>query len=97
LWVSYLALGVTAMVALLGASVMIEMIYHLQFDGALGDELKFLSMTFNAKNFDIWFGSGFLMLTGLGLFELCRKQFLQEWGEIQEDIENEIKRRQALS
>ena len=37
------------------------------------------------------------MLTGLGLFELCRKQFLQEWGEIQEDIENEIKRRQALS
>lgn len=97
LWVSYLALGVTAMVALLGASVMIEMIYHLQFDGALGDELKFLSMTFNAKNFDIWFGSGFLMLTGLGLFELCRKQFLQQWGEIQEDIENEIKRRQALS
>lgn len=97
LWVSYLALGVTAMVALLGASVMIEMIYHLQFDGALGDELKFLSMTFNAKNFDIWFGSGFLMLTGLGLFELCCKQFLQEWGEIQEDIENEIKRRQALS
>jgi branched-chain amino acid transport system permease protein len=36
------------------------------------------------------------MLTGLGLFELTRRVFLRQWGEIQEDIEKEIKRREAL-
>ena len=35
------------------------------------------------------------MLTGLGLFEVTRRQFLREWGEIQEYIEKEIKRREA--
>jgi branched-chain amino acid transport system permease protein len=37
------------------------------------------------------------MLTGLFLFECARRQFVREWGEIQEDIEKEIKRREALS
>ncbi len=36
------------------------------------------------------------MLTGLGLFELCRRHYVHEWGTIQEDIEKEIKRREAL-
>jgi branched-chain amino acid transport system permease protein len=34
------------------------------------------------------------MLTGLGLFELARRQFLREWNEIQVEIEQEIKRRE---
>ena len=50
----------------------------------------------NAKGFTSWFGSIFVMLTGFGLFELCRRQFLQQWGRIQEDIEHEIKRAEAL-
>jgi branched-chain amino acid transport system permease protein len=36
------------------------------------------------------------MLTGVGLFELCRRQFARDWGLVQEDIEKEIKRREAL-
>jgi branched-chain amino acid transport system permease protein len=96
LWVSYLALGVTALIALLGGGAMIEMVYHLQLNAAIGDELKFLGMTLNAKGLNSWFGAAFVMLTGLGLFELCRRQFLLEWGVIQQDIEKEIKRREAL-
>jgi branched-chain amino acid transport system permease protein len=49
----------------------------------------------NAKGVDSWFGSTFVMLTGLGLFEISRRQFLMEWSEIQIDIEKEIKRREA--
>jgi branched-chain amino acid transport system permease protein len=36
------------------------------------------------------------MLTGCGLFELCRRQFAKQWGSIQEEIEHEIKRGEAL-
>ena len=96
LWVSYLALGVTAIVTLLGAAAMIEMVYHLQLNSAMGSELRFIAMTLDAKGLNSWFGSIFVMLTGLGLFELCRRQFALEWGQIQEDIEKEIKRRAAL-
>ncbi len=96
LWVSYLALAVTAIVTLLGAAAMVEMVYHLQLNSALGSELRFLAMNLDAKGVDSWFGSIFVMLTGLGLFELCRRQFAKEWGQIQEDIEKEIKRRAAL-
>jgi branched-chain amino acid transport system permease protein len=95
LWVSYLGLAICALIVLAGAGAMIEMIYHLQLNVALGPELKFLGVPLNAKGINSWFGAGFVMLTGLGLFEIARRQFKQEWSDIQEDIEKEIKRREA--
>ncbi|MEJ5988933.1 branched-chain amino acid ABC transporter permease [Ramlibacter sp. PS3R-8] len=96
LWVSYLALAFTALVTLLGAAAMIEMVYHLQLNAALGPELRFLGASLNAKGLDSWFGAGFVMVTGLGLFEVARRQYLRQWGEIQEFIEKEMKRRETL-
>jgi branched-chain amino acid transport system permease protein len=96
LWVSYLALALTALVVLVGAAAMIEMIYHLQLNAALGSELTFLGTKLDSKGLNSWFGSAFVMLTGLGLFEVCRRQYAREWSQIQEDIEKEIKRREAL-
>ena len=96
LWVSYLGLALTAAVVLLGAAAMIEMVYHLQLNAALGPELTFLGAKLDSKGLNSWVGSAFVMLTGLGLFEVCRRQFAREWGQIQEDIEKEIKRREAL-
>jgi branched-chain amino acid transport system permease protein len=96
LWVSYLALSVTALVLLVGAGAMIEMVYHLQLNTALGSELSFMGVTLDAKGLNSWFGAALVMLTGLGLFELTRRQFLLEWGEAQAYIEKEIKRRESL-
>lgn len=96
LWVGYLALGVTALMVLLGAATMIEMLYHLQLNAALGSELTFLGAKLDSQGLNSWFGSAFVMLTGLGLFEVCRRQFLKEWSLIQESIEKEIKRRETL-
>ncbi len=75
---------------------MIEMVYHLQLNSALGPEMAFMGVHLNTKGLDSWFGSTFVMLTGLGLFELCRRQFAREWAQIQESIEKEIKRRETL-
>ncbi len=96
LWVSYLAMTVTVLVLLAGAGAMIEMVYHMQLNTTLGSQLTFLGVTLDVKNLNSWFGSAFVMLTGLGLFEVTRRQFLVEWGDIQEYIEKEIKRREAL-
>ncbi len=95
IWVSYLGLMTTALVALIGAGAMIEMVYHLQLNSALGDTLKFMGVTLNAKGVDSWVGSIFILLTGLGLFEVARRHFLIEWGDIQVEIEKEIKSRET--
>lgn len=95
-WVSYVGLAGTAMVALIGAGAMIEMVYHLQLNAALGNELQFMGATLNAKGLNSWVGAIFVMLTGLGLFELLRRFYLKDWADIQIEIEKEIKRREAL-
>ncbi|MDO9358240.1 MAG: branched-chain amino acid ABC transporter permease [Polaromonas sp.] len=97
LWVSYLAMTVTVLVLLVGAGAMIEMVYHMQLSTSLGSQLQFLGVTLDSKGLNSWFGAAFVMLTGVGLFEITRRQFLVEWGEIQEYIEKEIKRRESLS
>ena len=94
-WASYLALTVTGLVMLIGAGAMIEMVYHLQLNAALGDTLQFMGVTLNAKGVDSWVGSALVMLTGLGLFEVTRRHYMHEWGLIQTDIEKEIKRRET--
>jgi branched-chain amino acid transport system permease protein len=95
IWTSYLGLGVTAFVMLAGAGAMIEMVYHLQLNTALGDTVKFMGVPLNAKGLDSWVGAVFVLLTGIGLFELARRQYVLEWGDIQADIEKEIKRRET--
>jgi branched-chain amino acid transport system permease protein len=96
LWVSYLALAFTALVALLGAAAIIEMVYHLQLNAALGPKLQFLGASLDARGVDSWFGAAFVMLTGVALFEVARRHYVHQWDEIQEFIEKEIKRREAL-
>ena len=92
---SYLALAGSALTFVLGSAVMIEMVYHLQLNEAVGPVMKFMGGTFNAKGFDSWFGCSLVMLVGLSMFELSRRQFVREWNGTQEEIEREIKRREA--
>ncbi len=96
LWGSYLALSITALVVLVGAAAMIEMTYHLQLNAALGPELRFLGTTLNAKGLGSWVGAGVVMLVGAVLFEIFRRSFALKWGQIQESIETEMKRRDNL-
>ena len=93
---SYLALGGAALVVLLGGSAMVEMVYHLQFNDALGADLGFMGARLQARSVDSWVGAVFVMLTGAGLFEVARRQFRRDWGHAQEEIEKEIKRRESL-
>ena len=96
LWAAYLGLAGTALTALAGAGAMIEMVYHRQLDMALGDKLSFLGATLEVRGVDTWVGAVFVLVTGVALFELSRRHFSRQWDETQEEIEKEIKRREAL-
>jgi branched-chain amino acid transport system permease protein len=97
LWTAYLALGGTAFAMLAGAGAMVEMIYHLQLNSALGPELQFLGTTLNATSAESWFGAAMVAAVGLALFELARRRYMADWERIQEEIEKEIKRREAIT
>jgi branched-chain amino acid transport system permease protein len=96
LWASYLALAGSAGVMLAGAGALIEMVYHLQLSTAMSDTVVFLGVPLDTRDVDSWFGGTFVMLTGLGVFELVRRHFLRHWSEIQAAIETEIRRRETL-
>ena len=97
LWTAYLALAGSSLVVLLGAASLIEMIYHLQLNSSMGAELHFLGATLNTGSVDSWFGAGFVVVTGAAMFELTRRHFARQWGEVQEDIEKEIKHRETIA
>lgn len=96
LWTAYLGLAGAGLGMLVGGSAMIEMVYHLQLNEALGPQLVFMGATLNAHGVDAWLGAGLLLLVSLGLFELTRREFKRQWDQTQEEIEKEIKRREAL-
>jgi len=95
LLVPYLMLLVAGLVALAGAGAMIEMVYHLQLNEVLGPEMRFAGVPLNAKSKASWFGASAVLVVGVLLFELARRRFAPLWGRIQEEIESEIKRREA--
>jgi branched-chain amino acid transport system permease protein len=97
LWVAYLALAGTAIGVLGGVAVMIEMVYHVQLNPALGPQMTLLGATLNARGLDSWFGAVLVVVVSAALFELTRRSFQRQWGDVQEEIEREIKRRETLA
>jgi branched-chain amino acid transport system permease protein len=92
----YAILFLSGLVVLLGAAAMVEMVYHLQLNQALGPELTFLRVSLNAKSITSWLGALAVLLAGLSVFEYTRKGFAVQWGQAQEFIGKEIKRKETL-
>lgn len=96
LWTSYLALAGTALTVLTAVAVIVEMVYHIKLNEALGPQMSFAGVMLDTRGTDAWVGALLLLATGVGLFEASRRQFVRHWGQVQEDIEAEIQRREGL-
>jgi branched-chain amino acid transport system permease protein len=96
IWVAYIGLAVTALIGLAGVAAIIEMVYHLQLNAAMGAELRFAGVLLHTDSSHSWWGCLFMVITGFGLFELARRQYIKDWDDSQEYIEKEIKRREDL-
>jgi branched-chain amino acid transport system permease protein len=71
------------------------MVYHIKLNEALGPTMSFVGASLDTRGVDAWVGAALLLVTGVGLFELARREFVRQWGHIQEDIEAENLRREA--
>jgi branched-chain amino acid transport system permease protein len=91
----YLALLAAGAVAFTGASAMVEMLYHLQLNEALGPVMKFGGVALNAKGAPAWLGAAALFVAGALALEVARRRFKARWEAAQADIEREAGRREA--
>ncbi len=92
---SYALLKVCALVGVAGFAAIVEMIYHLQLNAALGDHLRFMGLSLDTRSSGSWIGAVALLVVGGGLFEMLRRRFVRQWSQIQEEIELLIKRGEA--
>ena len=82
--------------ALVGISVMVEMVYHRKLNEALGPTMTYWRAEINTDSTGAWMGAGLLALVGIVLFEVARRRFVIRWSAVQDDIEAELRRRNAL-
>lgn len=92
-WVLYAGLVAAGALLVVGAAALVEMVYHIQLNPALGPEVPFAGMILDTSSTGSWVGAALLALVGLALLEWVRRRFARAWGRAQEQIEAEIKRR----
>jgi branched-chain amino acid transport system permease protein len=92
---TYAGLLMASALAAAGAAAIVEMIYHVQLNAALGSTLTFLGVGLNTASVASWLGAGALLAVGLALLEPLRRRFVRVWGRAQEEIEAEIKERES--
>lgn len=93
---STLLLTLTGALPLLGAAVLIEMVYHQQLNLTLGTELRFLGLALDVSQTSAWLGAAGVTVVGVILFEVVRRDYARRWGEVQARIERIIKHREGL-
>lgn len=90
----YAALGVAGFVTFIGVAAIIEMVYHMQLNEALGSTLKFMGVELDTKSAASWASALVIAVIGLIPFELVRRRFARRWGEVQGEIEAAIRARE---
>ncbi|MFE8644881.1 branched-chain amino acid ABC transporter permease [Sphingomonas sp. NCPPB 2930] len=85
----YAALLAAIAVAVAGGSAMVEMLYHLQLNAAVGPQLPYMGLTLQADRPTTWLVAGALIVVGAALFEWARRRFAQAWDAAQESVEKQ--------
>jgi branched-chain amino acid transport system permease protein len=88
----YLAIAASALVMIVGGAAIVEMIYHLQLNAALGPQVSFMGVQLDTSSASTWTVAVAIFVVGLGLLEVARRWCLRCWERIQEEIEEAIKR-----
>ncbi|MPM80692.1 hypothetical protein SDC9_127742 [bioreactor metagenome] len=88
----YLGILAAGIVTVIGAASLIEMIYHMQLNAALGPKVPFMGAELDTGAAATWTVAIVVFVVGLGLLEGVRRLTARRWGRIQEAIEESIKK-----
>ena len=92
----YAALAAAGAPMLFGGAAMVEMVYHLQLNEALGPTMRFLGIGLDVKAAASWLGTAMVAAIGSVLFEFARRRFVLRWGQVQNEIEAAIRAKESV-
>ncbi|RDI20780.1 branched-chain amino acid ABC transporter permease [Pseudacidovorax intermedius] len=96
---TWLYVGLVATGALMAAGFagIVEMLYHMQLNAALGPTVSFFGIGLDTSSATHWTLVAAVALVGLALFDQVRRRFARRWGQAQEEIEAQIKRQEMAA
>jgi branched-chain amino acid transport system permease protein len=87
----YFGVILSALALALGCVLLIEMIYHLTLDFALGPQIRLFGFPFDTERPESWVFAISVLAGGALAFEYARRHFKAVWDEIQVEIEDWIR------
>ena len=94
-WPKLLAIAIAALVILLAAVMMIEMLYHLTLDAANGTVMQLFGRSVDTAAAPAWIIAAVLAVVGIVAFRAVRPGFVQVWSDANTEIEENIRKAQA--
>lgn len=79
----------------LGTVMAIEMLYYRSLEGGQASEMSLFGLSVDTAKPGAWLFALGLMAVGLTGFLRCKKTFSQHWGEVNSEIEEQMRRAQA--
>lgn len=84
---SLISVLATSLLALVGAVILIEMMYHLTLESANGTSMKLFGYLVDTALPDVWMIGVSLFLVGIVSFMFVRRPFIAAWSEANAEIE----------
>jgi branched-chain amino acid transport system permease protein len=94
-WPRLLTMMLAALIASVGAVMMIEMLYHLTLESSNGTVMRLFGMQVDAAGVGGWLIALALLAVGLFLFVRARPAFRQAWDEANLEIEEILRKEHA--
>jgi branched-chain amino acid transport system permease protein len=94
-WPHLISITLTALIAFIGMVMVIEMLYHLTLESVNGTEMKLFGTMVDTAALVPWLIALGLVAVGGFAFMYAKKGFQRVWGEVNTEIEDEIRRATA--
>jgi branched-chain amino acid transport system permease protein len=88
----YVGVLLSGLVLLLGVVMVVEMSYHLTLDFAAGSRMTLLGFDVDSAAPETWVLAAGVLVAGALSFDAMRRDFVREWGAVQADIEEQVRR-----
>lgn len=92
----YVGVILCGFLLLIGVIMVLEMGYHYTLESAGGTAMKLFGFTVDTAKPESWVLALGVLLAGAVSFEATRRSFAAAWGDVQESIEDQMKREAKL-
>ncbi|MDO8653527.1 MAG: branched-chain amino acid ABC transporter permease [Undibacterium sp.] len=95
IWPAMWKIVLASALSVLGAVIAIEMLYQRSLEGSQASEMSIFGFSVDATKPSAWMLALALIIVGVIGFLRCKDTFSQHWGEVNTEIEEQLRRAQA--